>query len=79
MANTIDLSSELTTEFFKNKKFKKGSVLIFQNKEGNNTELKITRLNRKKQICLAEPIKLYTEDEINAMDRKDAEEIITNG
>ena len=71
----IDLSQELTPAFFKEKSIKKGSVLIFESESGK-TELKIVRLNRAKRICLAEPVKLYTEDEMNAMDREDAEEII---
>jgi hypothetical protein len=80
MNNLIDLSTELTREFFTNKKFKKGSVLIFQEPgKDEQTELKIVRLNRAKQICLAEPVKLYTEDDINSMKREDAEEIISKG
>lgn len=76
MGKQIDLSDELTPEFFRNKNFKKGSVLIFDGDNGK-TELKIVRLNRSKKICIAEPTRLYTEDEINAMPREQAEEIIS--
>lgn len=75
MTKQIDLSKELTPAFFTNKDFKVGKVLIF----ADGTNLKITRLNRKKKVCIAEEIKLYTEDEINAMPREEAEEIIRNG
>lgn len=76
MTELIDLSKELTPAFFISKDIKKGSVLIFKDAEDRETHLKIVRLNRTKGICLAESVKLYTEDEINAMERKDAEEII---
>jgi hypothetical protein len=71
----IDISKELAPAFFKNPEFKKGKVIGFQ--QGDSVEhYKIVRLNRAKKICMVEPIKLYTEDEINDMNREDAEEII---
>lgn len=74
----IDISKDLSPSFFQNKDFTKGKVLIFDD-NGTRNEFKIVRFNRKKKTCWVEPIKLYTEDEINDMDRKDAEEIIKNG
>jgi hypothetical protein len=78
MSDWIDLSTMMTPEFFKQKNIKRGSVLIFDN-AGVKQELKIVRLNRTKRTCWVEPVHLYTEDEINAMDRSDAEDIIRNG
>lgn len=80
----IDLSKELTPQFFNEKqgddyRFKIGSVLVFLDDNNQKTELKIVRLNRSKRICKVQPVKLYTEDEINAMERTDAEDIIKNG
>jgi hypothetical protein len=70
----IDISKDLNPKFFED--FKKGQVIGFE-KEGITTHYKIVRLNKSKKICKVEKIKLYTEDEINAMDRADAEEIIS--
>ena len=74
----INISKELNPSFFKNEDFKKGAVLTFE-KDGVRTDYKIVRLNRSKQTCSVIETKLYTEDEINAMDRLEAEEIIKNG
>lgn len=76
MNNLIDLSDMFTNEFYKSPTIKKGKVLVFEGDEGRK-ELKIVRLNRSKKTCFAEEVKLYTEDEINAMEREDAEEIIS--
>jgi hypothetical protein len=72
----IDISKELAPAFFKNPEFKKGSVLGFSKDGGEIERFKIVRFNRKGKICIVEPITLYTEDEINAMDRHEAETII---
>ena len=59
----IDISNDMTKEFYKDKKFKKGSVLIFDF-EGSKTEFKIIRLNRAKRICHVVETRLYTEQEL---------------
>lgn len=64
----IDISKDMNEAFYANKDIKKGSVLMFKSKdektgEVKDTNLKIIKLNRKKQICLVEEIKLYTSDE----------------
>ncbi len=76
MTKKIDISSILNPSFFENPDFKKGAVLTFE-KDGVKTDFKIVRLNRSKRICVVTETKLYTEDEINAMSREDAEEIIS--
>lgn len=79
MTELIDLSRELTPAFFKAKDIKKGSVLVFTTEDGEETHLKIVRLNRTKRICKAEPVKLYTEQEVTEMAYEDAEELKENG
>lgn len=78
MTELIDLSKNLTPQFFENKDFKKGKVLIFQ-LEDDKTYLKIVRLNRAKRICIAKEVRLYTKEEINEMPKEQAEELIKNG
>ncbi len=70
----IDISKEVTPKFFED--FTKGQVIGFE-KDGVTTHYKIVRMNKSKRTCKVEPIKLYTEEEINDMDRIDAEEIIS--
>ena len=72
----IDLSPNLTTSFFKDKQFKKGSVLIFTDENNRRTELKIIRLNRKSKICIVEKVRLFTEAEASLLlrVRKNAKE-----
>lgn len=74
----IDLSTMFTDTFFNDPTIKRGKVLIFDN-EGTQTHFKIVRLNRKSKVCIAEEVKLYTEDEMNAMPKEDAERIIKHG
>ena len=72
----IDISEDMTPEFYRD--FKRNQILTFE-KDGVKTELKIVRLNKSKQICIVEPVKTYTEEEINAMDYKQAKKIIEKG
>lgn len=58
----INISEDMTPEFYKDKNMKKGVILIYSY-EGSKTNLKIVRLNRSKKICLVEEIKLYTTEE----------------
>jgi hypothetical protein len=74
MTELIDISKEMTPKFFK--EAKKGMVLVFKDDLGKETQLKIVRLNRRLRVCKCELVQLYTEDEINAMDRHEAETII---
>jgi hypothetical protein len=79
MAKQIDFSDQFTPEAYQDKDFlKKGTTLGF-NKDGELQHYKIVRLNRSKKTCIVTPVKLYTEDEINEMSRKDAERIIEDG
>lgn len=63
MTDLIDISKDMTPEFFANKDFKRGKVLIF-NFEGSETHLKIVRLNRKSRTCLVREVNLLTETEL---------------
>ena len=73
----MDISKDMADSFFKSKQFAIGKILIFKNDEGLETHFKIVRFDRKRKICKVEPAKIYTEDEINAMSRADAVEIIS--
>ncbi len=77
MSKQIDLSNNFNKLFYENKDFKIGRVLIFDG--SSKWQYKIVRLNRAKRICIAEKIRLYTEDEMNEMSREEAEKIIKEG
>lgn len=66
MPNTerIDISDQLTPEFFQSEFARKGKVLTFQI-EDDRTSFKIVRINRAKQICEVVPVNLthLSEDE----------------
>jgi hypothetical protein len=70
----IDISKDLNPKFFED--VEKGQVIGFE-KDGITTHYKVVRLNKSKRICKVQPIKLYTEEEINEMPREQAEEIIS--
>jgi hypothetical protein len=76
MSEIIDISKELNPQAFQD--FKKGQVLGFE-KDGITKHYKIVRLDRNRKTCKVLETKLYTEDEINDMPRKEAEDIIVNG
>lgn len=78
MTDRIDISKDLNQTFFQDKSIHKGKILGFQ-QDGELNHYKIVRLNRSKKICIVEPIKLYTEDEVNDLPREEAERLIEDG
>lgn len=59
----IDISKDMTDDFYQSKDIRKGKVLMFK-LEDTETHLKIVRLNRRKKICLVEEVTLLTEKEL---------------
>ena len=58
----IDISDEITPDFFNN--YKKGQVLGFTN-DGVLTHYKIVRCNKRTGNVKIQQLKLYTQDEFN--------------
>jgi hypothetical protein len=73
----IDISDQLTEAFFANPSFKRGSVLVFGTGK-DRKELKIVRLNRKKQICEVKETKLMTEQEMKDKFNQEARDAAVN-
>lgn len=70
----IQVSKEdLNKSFFQD--FKKGNTVGF-NQDGTIKHYKIIRLNKSKQTATLRPITLYTEEQMNAMSKEDAEDIM---
>jgi hypothetical protein len=62
--NLIDISSDMTPEFFKEESIVKGRVLIFS-QDGEKKAYRIVRLNRKECVCKVVETRLYTKEEID--------------
>ena len=71
-----DISNMITDQFYDD--FKKGQVLGFT-KDGVVHHFKITRLDKKRKIVKIDPIKLYTEKELNDKFNQDAINKIKEG
>jgi hypothetical protein len=78
MAETIDISSEMNSTFYKDKDIKVGSVLIF-GYEGSKTSLKIIRLNRSKKLCWVEEVKLYSQKEFDELTYPKRKNLVEGG
>lgn len=71
LSTRIDISDQLTPDFFQSEFAKKGKVLTFQIEDGK-THFKIVRLNKAKQICEVVPVdltKLKEDEYLREVDR----------
>lgn len=73
-------STEIGNEFTKEglAKLKVGQVLVYDY-EGSRTELKITKINRKSHKLYVQEVKLYTDEEIDALTDEDYERLKKTG